>query len=726
MSETPQSPSPPRSPSAQDLAPVVGDDAGWGVIVRYAPIALVALGVLLYLPRIGAFGLWDPSEVRVADAGRALLDPNAAQVAKGGMFNLWLIAEGFKLFGMGELGGRLPLALVSILTILATYYAGRAVLRPRAALLGAVAFATMPSVLLGARQLTSAASITLCVTLAVGGLVHLMWPPVGTAALGRVFALVATLFGLAGGLFAAGVLNGVVGPLLGVALALMVVPKARMRGAFIGLLTAAATVAAVIAYLHHGQYSPILGGVARVPQYQTVVTTVARALGFAAMPWLAIAPFAILHGLDGEQPTIADDEPARAPFARALLAAWLVAAYVAATAHDAIVAELLPPAMPVLGLLAGAYLDAALDWAVARPLEGIAIGVLAVVLGHDMLLTTDAFVSVHVTELIRWPAQVLWSADVLFGIFAVFAVLIALAIGAPHAWRLKLGRGSLGPRQVLIAAVLTQLVFGLVVAQWFIPVASKHLSPKDLYGKTKQLDPNAALGQYRFNATGASYYMGGRSATVLNTYTDVLTFLQRSGRVFIFVGSEELAGIDQASRGGATPVPYVVVDDANSRFLILSNRTGPNETDLNPLRRFVSTTAPVPQHPLAINFDDKLQLIGYDLPAEVKRGEDVKVRLHFKVVAPVGGSFKVFLHFDGPGARVNGDHVPLDGRFPTQFWTVGTYVTDEYLLKPDRSTQPSGMFQLYFGLFSGDHRLKVKEGATDGENRVRIGSVKVN
>ena len=67
--------------------------------------------------------------------------------------------------------------------------------------------------------------------------------------------------------------------------------------------------------------------------------------------------------------------------------------------------------------------------------------------------------------------------------------------------------------------------------------------------------------------------------------------------------------------------------------------------------------------------------------------------------------------------------MPVDGRFPTQFWSAGTYVTDEYVLK--EHSEMSGIFQLYFGLFSGDHRMKVKEGASDGENRVKLGAVRV-
>ncbi len=710
-------------PDAQPVSGAAVFSDAWAA--RFAPWLLLVVGALLYLPRLGAFGLWDPSEVRVADAARVLLESNGVQAGRQALLNTWLIAEGFRRFGIGEIGGRLPLALCSIFAVLAGYYAGRAVLRPRAALLGALAMATMPGLVLGARQLTSGAPLTLCSTLAVGGLAHMLWPRASSGIGQRAFALVAALFGLAGGLFAAGALQGVVAPLLAVGVALSASPAGRLRGGVLLVVALGVTGYYVAAALHVGQYSPILGGAARAPQFQIVVTSVARALGFASMPWLAFAPFAILLGLSGEQPVPASDG-ARAVFSRSLLTAWLAALYVAATAHDAVVGELLPPAAAVLGLLAGAYLDAAIDWVSPRPLEGIAIGVLAVILAHDMLMTTDAFVSVNVADLVRWPAQIYSASNLLFGILALFALSTTMALVMPEAWRTSARVGIRAPRQLLLVVVVVQLAFAVAIVQWFLPLATKHLSPKDLYGKTKSLDPNAPLGQYRFNATGASYYMGGRTAKVLNTYDDVLNFLRQPERVFIFVGSEELAGIDQATRAGNEVVPYVVIDDSNSRFLIFSNRVGPNETDLNPLRRFVSDTAPTPQHPLAVNFDDKLQMLGYDLQAEAKRGDDVKVRLYFKVLAPVGGAYKVFLHFDGPNSRINGDHVPLDGRFPTQFWTVGTYVTDEYMLKPERATQPTGNYQLFFGLFTGDHRLKVKEGAADGENRVRLGVVGVN
>ena len=61
-----------------------------------------------------------------------------------------------------------------------------------------------------------------------------------------------------------------------------------------------------------------------------------------------------------------------------------------------------------------------------------------------------------------------------------------------------------------------------------------------------------------------------------------------------------------------------VVDISNSQFLLLSNQLGPGER-INPLRRFVGRP-PKPQTETHISFDDRVELIGYDIPTEVQRG----------------------------------------------------------------------------------------------------------
>ena len=711
-------------------------------LVRSGPLVLLGLGLLLFVPRLGSTGLWDPSEVRVADAARLVADGHPPAHFE---LNQHVVAQGFRLVGAGELGGRLPLALLSILLLLATYWAGRAVLRPRAALLGGVVLAAMPVTLFSARQLTTQAPLLLGVTLAVGGLAHFFSPREGTGLAHRWLALVAAVAGLVLGTLAGGLFAGALGPLVGVAAALLVTrPRARSLVLWIVTLAVAGFTASIL--MKRGTWTWWLAGTPRIPDWKAVFTTAMKPLGFATAPWGALLPFAVLRSLDGSH-RVTSSERSNDRFVSVLLPAWLAGAYFMGTLQDVLIGDMLVPAASVIAILAGCYLDSLLEDGFASPLEGVAIGALVFVLGHDVLMGPDTFVSVLTSEPIRFPNAVAWTADVLLALLGVFAVLVAGSMIAPAIWPKaddpKLPRVQRG---LLLAGIGVQVLFTFGLAYWFIPVCSHHLSPKELYGRARQLDPKAPLGQYRFTASGASYYMNGRTSAVLTTPDDVIKFLQRPERVFVFVGSEELAAIDQVTHSGghtvaapviapdATPVitpkastlvEYYVIDDSNSRFLILSNRLGPSEKDLNPIRRFVSTTPPRPAVKTAVRFEDKLELVGYDLPAEAPHNGDVTVRLYFHVLAPVGGAYKVFLHFDGPGARVNGDHVPVDGHFPTQFWTAGTYVMDEYVLKPDHGTEMSGLFQLYFGLFSGDHRMKVEDGPADGENRVKLGAVRV-
>jgi hypothetical protein len=368
-------------------------------------------------------------------------------------------------------------------------------------------------------------------------------------------------------------------------------------------------------------------------------------------------------------------------------------------------------------MLVGGYLDELLDGEELQPYQGLTVALGAFILGRDFFAFPETFLSAHSVEAVRWPGPLVNMPYVFVAFAVVFGILCGLALGAPLP-RLR-GRSA---REVLLLATLGgSFVTGLVTTLYVVPQASKHLSARDLYGKSLKLDPNAPLGQYRFNASGSSYYSGGRTPTTLATLKDVFDFLRRTERVFVMAGSDELAALDQTARESKST--YVVVDDSNSRFLLLSNRLGPTEHDLNPLRRSITDSAPTPQHPLKVDFDGKVELLGYDVPASLDRGTDFKIRLFFHVVKPVGGSYKVFLHFDGPGTRLNGDHVPVEGRFATQYWVPGYYVIDEHLMKPDRAMQPAGYYQIYMGLYAGDQRMKVLSGPQDGEQRVKLGMI---
>jgi hypothetical protein len=488
-----------------------------------------------------------------------------------------------------------------------------------------------------------------------------------------------------------------------------------MVGAFGALATVGLAIQVGWAFTHPGSYSAVLGGTPHALLHTTTISSHLVRLGFGLFPWIALAPVAALRAFE--------DGPVRARFGGLLLVSWFVVTYVAATFSFAGVQDLHVPVGPALMLLAGWYLDGALRDGKLVPFAALAVALGALVLGRDFFVFPEQFIGVHVLEAVRWPGPLTQLPYLVMAYGAFWAGILGLALGVPLVPPFASHERRRRARGLLVtAAAGSSLVMALVTAHVIVPQVSKHLSARDLYGKARMLDPNAPLGQYRFNATGSSYYGGGKTPVSLGTLQDLFAFLGKPERVFVMAGSDELPNIDQESR--QKKAPYYVVDDSNSRYLVLSNRLGA-EPDLNPLKRFISDQPPKPMVPVEADFEGKVKLLGYDLPAELSRGQEFKIRLYFQVLQPLGGNYKVFIHFDGPGSRFNGDHVPLEGRFPTPNWVPGYYITDEHLMTPDRAMQPAGPYRIFMGMFAGEGRLKVTTGPQDGENRVKLGGVNI-
>ena len=111
---------------------------------------------------ISASGLWDPPELKVADLARrialnllggpqtlALQDavnsvPTLGELARG-QLPFTSVALGFRLFGLHEWAGRLPLALWGLVGVLATYALVSRLADRAAGAFSALALASMPS-----------------------------------------------------------------------------------------------------------------------------------------------------------------------------------------------------------------------------------------------------------------------------------------------------------------------------------------------------------------------------------------------------------------------------------------------------------------------------------------------------------------------------------------------------------------------------------------------------
>ncbi|MAQ17727.1 MAG: hypothetical protein CMN30_23390 [Sandaracinus sp.] len=141
------------------------------------------------------------------------------------------------------------------------------------------------------------------------------------------------------------------------------------------------------------------------------------------------------------------------------------------------------------------------------------------------------------------------------------------------------------------------------------------------------------------------------------------------------------------------------------------------------LAPYVSEEATSPSHPLSVEFEDKIELIGYDLSAETWRaGQPLTVTWHWKVKRSLEDGWRLFTHVtDASGTnRVNAD---VDGvvreLYQPGSWKAGEYVKDEQTITlPANWTDERAT--LYLGLWNGPHRLRITSGPSDGENRARV------
>jgi hypothetical protein len=108
-------------------------------------------------------------------------------------------------------------------------------------------------------------------------------------------------------------------------------------------------------------------------------------------------------------------------------------------------------------------------------------------------------------------------------------------------------------------------------------------------------------------------------------------------------------------------------------------------------------------------------------PAQVTPLDSIAESLDLLGVAE--SEWETFINIDGFHSRFNGDHKTLGGKYQFNLWQVGDYIVDdaEFSLEPNFT---SGTYNVYYGLFVGETRLKVKTGRHD-ENRIEGGLLRV-
>jgi 4-amino-4-deoxy-L-arabinose transferase-like glycosyltransferase len=278
-----------------------------------------------------------------------------------------------------------------------------------------------------------------------------------------------------------------------------------------------------------------------------------------------------------------------------------------------------------------------------------------------------------------------------------------------------------------VPMLLAGAAVGGYAAQGYLPALSEHFSPRDVYTAYNQLARSGeVLGEYKVSGRAAAYYAKEKVIEV-NSVSELITHLAQPGQRWAAFPSDQLAEIDRAYRQ-RTHRHLVLVDARSSRVVLAATQPVADRKDENLLRDAVRTTAPHVQHALSVNFDDRIELLGYDLglphDTYVGAGESFTLTWYFRVLRRVPNGYRIFVHVDGQGQRIHGDHDPVDGKYPVQLWDEGDVIVDSQRLDVPASYR-SGDYIMLMGFYSGDIRLPIKQGTDDGESRARIGVLRI-
>src|SRR3954468_20444354 len=129
--------------------------------------------------------------------------------------------------------------------------------------------------------------------------------------------------------------------------------------------------------------------------------------------------------------------------------------------------------------------------------------------------------------------------------------------------------------------------------------------------------------------------------------------------------------------------------------------------------------------------EDKVELQAAQFqPPHLIPGDQMKIVLTFKVLDTIPEDYIVFVHvedMDGKIERINVDHRPMGGNYPTNEWKKGETVRDEFGFAVPQNIQIRGV-NVFAGLWDpkADRRMKLHNPAAvrnDGNDRILLASV---
>lgn len=752
----------------------------------YALAWVFVLASAVLLPGLDSWGLWEPQERQLADrvaprperakqlaialpqieevppADGCYRTPPKKAVARS-LTNRAMVWGRDKV-GDSDAGRRLPLALLGLLTVLASSGIAMRLAGARAGAISALVLVSMPLLVLQSRQLTSEIGTAAGASLILYGLVALGSSRSPLGILESILAAVSLVAGIVIGFVGGGALLGLLVPLAAYAAAtgfgvdiwktlwrdlryqtVVAGRLMRMRWAvgrtparaeferpfaeqLKSMLAMLATIG-VAAVLIYQIYSLITPQPWAMPPHRELLGKTAQpngcwswALGavwrpeddlrfafdstfeqiaYGTFPWGILGPVAMFALLQSP------DRKRR--LIGALTLAWAAGAWIATEAFQRKVGFTIWAGFPALAIAAGTWLDDLLSNKTRNErgliLVGLFVAFAVINLGKDLQSFTERLSSLLIGgDVIGYPKQTRMIGIPTKAWILVIGGLVATGFAvAISTWRDDERRHHMRLASKIgagIALVGTALIAVFWAFGWQRAL-SPHLSSKAMFDTITELRKQGDQLVIMGDMGDAPHdYAANIKPELVTAREQVVSAIARPNRVFAIAPQGELCQLHREIGGK----PYFVLDDRNVRSLLLSNRID-GAVDKNPLRTTILHEEPkqIPVKPKGrVVFDGRIELLGWSIPKRASRGDRITVKMFYKILQPVGANWRVLMHFDG-ALRFNGDHEPINGRCQTSTWQPGDYIVDTYSLRAGGGTFPAGPYEVWTGFFTGSN-----------------------